>query len=152
MESHFSGAVPAMWWFNERIVLGMNIYVGNLPYSTTPDDLREIFASFGEVAAARIVNDRETGRAKGFGFVEMTNDEEARKAIEALNGSDIGGRKAVVNEARPREPRTFREKRFWLKYREKDSSGGKPGEFFYIQLPEMGKSWKKGRFLKKKFA
>ena len=71
----------------------------------------EILASFGEVAAARIVNDRETGRAKGFGFVEMTNDEEARKAIEALNGSDIGGRKAVVNEARPREPRQF-QKRF----------------------------------------
>ena len=89
----------------------MNIYVGNLPYSTTPDELREVFAAFGEVAAARIVNDRETGRAKGFGFVEMLNDEEARKAIEALNGNDIGGRKAVVNEARPREPRQF-QKRF----------------------------------------
>ena len=86
----------------------MNIYVGNLPYSTTPDDLREVFAAFGEVAAARIVNDRETGRAKGFGFVEMPNDEEARKAIEALNGNDIGGRKAVVNEARPREARPRR--------------------------------------------
>lgn len=89
----------------------MNIYVGNLPYSTTPDDLRDVFAAFGEVAAARIVNDRETGRAKGFGFVEMPNDEEAKKAIEALNGNDIGGRKAVVNEARPREPRQF-QKRF----------------------------------------
>ena len=77
----------------------MNIYVGNLPYSTTPDDLQEVFSAFGEVAAARIVNDRETGRAKGFGFVEMPNDEEAKKAIEALNGNDIGGRKAVVNEA-----------------------------------------------------
>ena len=85
----------------------MNIYVGNLPYSTTPDDLQEVFSAFGEVAAARIVNDRETGRAKGFGFVEMPNDEEAKKAIEALNGNDIGGRKAVVNEARPREPRQF---------------------------------------------
>ncbi|MBE6375965.1 MAG: RNA-binding protein [Lentisphaeria bacterium] len=89
----------------------MNIYVGNLPYSTTPDDLREVFEAFGEVAAARIVNDRETGRAKGFGFVEMPNNEEAQKAIEALNGNDIGGRKAVVNEARPREPRQFRDKR-----------------------------------------
>ena len=69
----------------KRTKLGMNIYVGNLPYSTTPDDLREVFAAFGEVAAARIVNDRETGRAKGFGFVEMPNDEEAKKAIgEAL--------------------------------------------------------------------
>ena len=90
----------------------MNIYVGNLPYSTTPDDLQAVFAAYGEVAAARIVNDRETGRPKGFGFVEMPNDEEAKKAIEALNGNDIGGRKAVVNEARPREPRQFREKRF----------------------------------------
>lgn len=88
----------------------MNIYVGNLPYSTTPDELREVFAAFGEVAAARIVSDRETGRAKGFGFVEMPNDDDARKAIEALNGNEIGGRKAVVNEARPREarpPRNF---------------------------------------------
>ena len=85
----------------------MNIYVGNLPYSTTPDDLQEVFAAFGEVSAARIVNDRETGRAKGFGFVEMPNDEEAKKAIEALNGNDIGGCKVVVNEARPREPRQF---------------------------------------------
>ena len=90
----------------------MNIYVGNLPYSTTPDDLQAVFSAYGEVAAARIVNDRETGRAKGFGFVEMPNNDEANKAIEALNGNDIGGRKAVVNEARPREPRQFREKRF----------------------------------------
>ena len=89
----------------------MNIYVGNLPYSTTPDDLQEVFSAFGEVAAARIVNDRETGRAKGFGFVEMPKDEEAKKAIEALNGNEIGGRKAVVNDARPREPRQF-QKRF----------------------------------------
>ncbi len=94
----------------QRTKLGMNIYVGNLPYSTTPDDLREVFSAFGEVAAARIVNDRETGRAKGFGFVEMPNDEEAKKAIEALNGNDIGGRKAVVNEARPREPRQFQKR------------------------------------------
>ena len=90
----------------------MNIYVGNLPYSTTPDELRELFSAFGEVSAARIVNDRETGRAKGFGFVEMPNNDEANKAIEALNGNDIGGRKAVVNEARPREPRPPREKRW----------------------------------------
>ena len=83
----------------------MNIYVGNLPYSIDRDQLREIFAAYGEVAAARIVNDRETGRSKGFGFVEMGNDAQARAAIEALNGSDIGGRKAVVNEARPREER-----------------------------------------------
>ena len=83
----------------------MNIYVGNLPYSIDRDQLREIFAAYGEVAAARIVNDRETGRSKGFGFVEMADNAQAQAAIEALNGSDIGGRKAVVNEARPREAR-----------------------------------------------
>ena len=83
----------------------MNIYVGNLPYSTDRDQLREIFSAYGEVTAARIVNDRESGRSKGFGFVEMADDAAARQAIEALNGNEIGGRKAVVNEARPREPR-----------------------------------------------
>ena len=88
----------------------MNIYVGNLPYGTDRDELREVFAAFGEVSAARIVTDRESGRSKGFGFVEMPNDAEARKAIEALNGNEIGGRKAVVNEARPREERPPREK------------------------------------------
>ena len=88
----------------------MNIYVGNLPYSTTPDDLQAVFSAYGEVAAARIVNDRETGRPKGFGFVEMPNENEAKAAIEALNGNDIGGRKAVVNEARPREARPPRRK------------------------------------------
>ena len=86
----------------------MNIYVGNLPYSIDRDQLRELFAAYGEVTAARIVNDRDTGRSKGFGFVEMADDAQARAAIEALNGSDIGGRKAVVNEARPREPRPMR--------------------------------------------
>ena len=83
----------------------MNIYVGNLPYSITPDEVKNVFSAYGEVAAVRLVKDRETGRAKGFGFVDMPNDDEARNAIEALNGNDIGGRKAVVNEARPREPR-----------------------------------------------
>ncbi len=83
----------------------MNIYVGNLPYDLDRDALREIFEAYGQVSTARIVSDRETGRSKGFGFVEMANDAEARQAIEALNGKDVGGRKAVVNEARPREPR-----------------------------------------------
>lgn len=87
----------------------MNIYVGNLPYSTDRDELREIFAAYGEVTAARIVNDRETGRSKGFGFVEMADDNAAKAAIEALNGKEIGGRKAVVNEARPREARPPRQ-------------------------------------------
>jgi len=86
----------------------MNIYVGNLPYSTDRDELRTVFEAYGEVSAARIVSDRETGRSKGFGFVEMPNDEQAKAAIEALNGTEIGGRKAVINEARPREERAPR--------------------------------------------
>ena len=86
----------------------MNIYVGNLPYSIDRDQLREIFAAYGDVAAARIVTDRETGRSKGFGIVEMADNAQAKAAIEALNGSDIGGRKAAVNEARPREERPMR--------------------------------------------
>jgi len=90
----------------------MNIYVGNLPYGTNQDELRAVFAAYGEVTAARIVTDRETGRSKGFGFVEMANEAEAKAAIEALNGNEIGGRKAVVNEARPREERPPREKRW----------------------------------------
>ena len=83
----------------------MNIYVGNLPYSVDRDELRGIFEQYGEVSAARVVSDRETGRSKGFGFVEIPDDAQAKAAIEALNGNEIGGRKAVVNEARPREER-----------------------------------------------
>ena len=83
----------------------MNIYVGNLPYSIDRDQLREIFAQFGEVRAARIVIDRESGKSKGYGFVDMDNDAEANDAIANLNGTEIGGRKAVINEARPREDR-----------------------------------------------
>ncbi|MBR4956773.1 MAG: RNA-binding protein [Lentisphaeria bacterium] len=83
----------------------MNIYVGNLPYSIDRDQLREIFAQFGEVRAARVVIDRESGKSKGYGFVDMDNDAEANEAIAKLNGTEIGGRKAVINEARPREDR-----------------------------------------------
>ena len=86
----------------------MNIYVGNLPYSTTREDLEALFGEFGAVQAARVVMDRESGRSKGFGFVEMGNDTEAKAAIEAMNGSDASGRPLVVNEARPREPRAPR--------------------------------------------
>jgi len=82
----------------------MNIYVGNLPYSTTREDLEAIFGEFGAVESARVVIDRESGRSKGFGFVEMADDA-GKAAIENLNGKEIGGRKAVVNEARPREER-----------------------------------------------
>lgn len=83
----------------------MNIYVGNLPYGIDRDELRGYFETYGEVSASRIVTDRDSGRSKGFGFIEMPNDAQANKAIEALNGQEIGGRKAVVNEARPREER-----------------------------------------------
>ena len=81
----------------------MKLYVGNLPFSTTEDELRSMFEAHGEVASASIVMDRETGRPRGFGFIEMSNDDEARRAIEALNNANVGGRNLVVNEARPKE-------------------------------------------------
>lgn len=83
----------------------MNIYVGNLSFSSTEDSIRSLFESHGEVASASIITDRETGRSRGFGFVEMPNDEEGRKAIEALNGKEIDGRALTVNEARPKADR-----------------------------------------------
>ncbi len=83
----------------------INIYVGNLPYNTSESDLIDLFGQFGEVVKAAIIMDRETGRSRGFGFVEMTDLELGRKAVEALHGSDFGGRQLTVNEARPREPR-----------------------------------------------
>lgn len=83
----------------------MNIYVGNLPYSTNSDNLREIFEGYGQVATVSIVSDKFTGQSRGFGFVEMENDDEARAAIEALNGMQYSGRALVANEARPREER-----------------------------------------------
>ncbi len=81
----------------------MKIYVGNLSFNTSESELRDLFAQHGEVASASLVMDRETGRPRGFGFVEMNNDEEARAAMTALNGMNVGGRDLTVNEARPRE-------------------------------------------------
>ena len=81
------------------------IYVGNLSYSTSEDTLREMFSEHGEVVSAALVMDRETGRPRGFGFVEMANDTEANAAIEAINGTNIDGRDLTVNEARPRQNR-----------------------------------------------
>lgn len=78
------------------------LYVGNLPWATTSDDLSALFGAYGEILSARIATDRETGRSRGFGFVEMPADA-AEAAINALNGSDYGGRPLTVNEARPRE-------------------------------------------------
>jgi len=83
----------------------MNIYVGNIAYSTTEDDLREMFGAHGEVSSARVITDRDSGRSKGFGFVEMSDSESAQAAIDALNGKDLDGRTLTVNEARPREER-----------------------------------------------
>ncbi|KKS06538.1 MAG: RNA-binding protein [Candidatus Brennerbacteria bacterium RIFOXYB1_FULL_41_13] len=85
------------------------LYVGNLPFSTTSDDLKQMFVPFGEVASATIINDKFSGRSKGFGFVEMPKDEEAAKAIEGLNGKEMDGRAIVVNEARPMEDRPRRD-------------------------------------------
>jgi RNA recognition motif-containing protein len=86
--------------------MGSKIYVGNLPFSATNDSLNEMFAKFGTVESAKIIMDRDTNRSKGFGFVEMASADDAAVAIEKLNGSDVGGRSLVVNEARPMEPRT----------------------------------------------
>ena len=83
----------------------MNIYVGNLSFRTDDEELREVFAEFGDVASAKVVIDRETDRSRGFGFVEMDNDDEGKAAIEALDGAELGGRNLRVNEAKPRERR-----------------------------------------------
>jgi len=83
----------------------VNIFVGSLPFSTREESLRERFEEFGEVTSARIISDRETGRSRGFGFVEMPSDEQANAAIQALDGSDFEGRTIKVNEARPRTER-----------------------------------------------
>ena len=90
----------------------MNIYVGNLPYSVTEDDLRNAFEAFGSVSSAAVISDKFSGQSKGFGFVEMPDNGEAETAIEALNGSDLKGRSLRVNEARPREPRPPRGPRY----------------------------------------
>ncbi len=82
-----------------------NLYVGNLTFSTTESDLREMFAPYGTVERVSLVTDRDTGRSRGFGFVEMASDEEAAAAISALNGKDSGGRSLTVNEARPKTER-----------------------------------------------
>jgi RNA recognition motif-containing protein len=83
----------------------MNIYVGNLSYGMSEDELRDAFGAYGEVSSVKILMDRETGRSRGFGFVEMPNQSEAETAIAQLNGKDLGGRALRINEARPREQR-----------------------------------------------
>src|SRR5947209_20564265 len=85
--------------------MAKNIYVGNLAWETSADDLLSLFQEHGAVTRAQVITDRETGRSRGFGFVEMDNDAEAQKAIDALNGQEFNGRPLTVNEARPREDR-----------------------------------------------
>lgn len=80
----------------------MKLYVGNLPYNTSEDDLRTLFSQHGSVDSVAIITDRDTGRSKGFGFVEFGNDEEAKNAIQGLSGQEYGGRALTVNEARPK--------------------------------------------------
>jgi RNA recognition motif-containing protein len=106
----------------------MNIYVGSLSFKMREDELQKAFEEFGEVTAARIITDKYSGRSKGFGFVEMANDDEAKRAIEELNGREIGGRKIIVNESVERE-RTERpersERRPSFRDRNNDRRGGR---------------------------
>ena len=85
--------------------MGNKLYVGNLPYQVRDNDLEQAFGQFGSVTSAKVMMERDTGRSKGFGFVEMGSDEEAQAAINGMNGQPMGGRNLVVNEARPMEPR-----------------------------------------------
>lgn len=87
-------------------MVGKKLYCGNLSYNVRSSDLEKLFSQYGSVVSAQVIDDRDTGRSKGFGFVEMANDSEAQAAIEALDGQDHDGRALKVNEARPREPRS----------------------------------------------
>ena len=86
--------------------MGSKLYVGGLPYSATQDELTDLFSAHGTVESANIISDKFTGQSRGFGFVEMSSDEEAKAAIDALNSTEFGGRTLTVNEARPQAPRT----------------------------------------------
>ena len=85
--------------------MSKRIYVGGLPFKTTEEELNGLFGTYGQVSSAKLITDKYSGQSRGFGFVEMPNDEEAVAAMEKLNGSDLGGRKLTVNEARPMESR-----------------------------------------------
>lgn len=86
--------------------MGKKVYIGNLPFSVNESSLQALFAPYGSVASATIIMDRDSGRSKGFGFVEMSSDQEAQEAINKLNGTEVEGRAITVNEARPQQPRT----------------------------------------------
>lgn len=104
--------------------MGNKLYVGNLPYGVRDNDLEQAFGQFGAVASARVMMERDTGRSKGFGFVEMANDAEAQAAIQGMNGQPLGGRSLVVNEARPMEPRPPRSGGYGGGFRSEGGFGG----------------------------
>jgi RNA recognition motif-containing protein len=93
--------------------MSSNLYVGNLPFEVTEDELHELFSTQGQVVSAKVITDRETGRPRGFGFVEMEQAEDAQKAIESLDGQDFKGRNLKVNIAKPRENRSGGGRRGW---------------------------------------
>ncbi len=107
--------------------MAKKLYVGNLPHSTTENELQGLFASYGNVQSAQVIVDRDTGRSKGFGFVEMSADAEAQSAIDALNGQEFGGRPLTVNEARPREERSGGGMRSGGGFRDDRRGGGGAG-------------------------
>ncbi|MEZ5646721.1 MAG: RNA-binding protein [Burkholderiaceae bacterium] len=109
--------------------MGNKLYVGNLPYSVRDEDLQQAFSAYGSVNSAKVMMERDTGRSKGFGFVEMGSDAEAQSAIEGMNGQSMGGRSLVVNEARPMEPRPPRTGGFGGGRREGGFGGGNDGGF-----------------------
>jgi RNA recognition motif-containing protein len=104
--------------------MGNKLYVGNLPYTVRDEDLQQAFGAFGHVNSAKVMMERDTGRSKGFGFVEMGSDAEAQSAIQGMNGQSLGGRSLVVNEARPMEPRPPRTGGFGGGRREGGYGGG----------------------------
>jgi uncharacterized membrane protein YgcG len=107
---HAADQPPEGWlgiaWILQEAFVAKNLYVGNLPYTISQDDLHSLFEAHGSVQSAQIIMDRDTGRSKGFAFVEMGSDQEAQAAIAALNGKEVSGRALTVNEARPREERS----------------------------------------------
>ena len=104
--------------------MGNKLYVGNLPYGVRDNDLEQAFSQFGAVASARVMMERDTGRSKGFGFVEMASEAEAQAAIQGMNGQPLGGRSLVVNEARPMEPRPPRTGGYGGGFRNEGGFGG----------------------------
>ena len=104
--TRFARLIPNVQAFLKGPKMGKKLYVGNLSYSVNDDSLQQHFSEFGAITSAKVMMDRDSGRSKGFGFVEMSSDAEAQAAISGMNGKSVDGRDMVVNEARPMEPRT----------------------------------------------